>query len=97
MALNLDNVAKITFQQLVDDAVGSGEIGRLRYLEDLSNSTAPRKNKKTGETTEAPMSLMAIRSEYLKRYYDYSPKSKAASGSRSEVLAAAFAKMKGKK
>lgn len=96
MALDLTKITTITFQQLVDDAVASGDIARLRFLEDLSNSTAPRKNKKTGTTTEAPMSLMAIRSKYLQEYHGYVPKTKTAGGSRSSVLEEAFAKMKKK-
>lgn len=44
MAFDLSNVSKITYQQLIDDALASGDIKRLRFLEDISSTTAPRKN-----------------------------------------------------
>ena len=73
MALDLTKVTKITFKDLLEDAVSSNDIKRLRFLEGLSGATSPRKSKKTGETTDAPISLMAIRSQYLKEFYGYKP------------------------
>lgn len=99
MALDLTNVSKITYDDLLEDAYTDKTLKRARFLEDISSTTAPRKNKKTGETEEAPISLMAVRSEYLKEFYDYKPAPKKMSTfeARRIKLDALFAKMKAEK
>ena len=99
MAFDLSNVSKITYQQHIDDALASGDIKRLRFLEDISSTTAPRKNKKTGEMEDAPITLMAIRSKYLQEYHGYkpTPKKQSTFAARAAMLAAAFEMMKAKK
>lgn len=99
MALDLANVSKITYDDLLEDAYTDKTWKRADFLTEISNTTAPRKNKKTGEKEDAPISLMAVRSEYLKKFYDYKPAPKKMSTfeARRIKLDALFAKMKAEK
>lgn len=77
MALDLDNIRGITLEDLVNDAVERKDKEALRWLEDESEKTIIRKHK-DGTEQVAPKPIVAIRSEYLKKYLDYKTPSKAA-------------------
>lgn len=67
-------IRKLTLKHLVDDAVERKDIKALQFLKEKANKKET-KTKEDGTTYEAKSNIIKIRTEYLKKYYDYVPQS----------------------
>ena len=81
MAINVSdtkNLRSISMEDMVKDAVERKDIEALRWLEDKSREKTTH-TRKDGTTYSAFTSIVSIRAEYLRKYYNYVPMSKIAS------------------
>lgn len=69
---NQEAIRKITWEDLVADAVERKDKDALRWLEDKSTETVSRK-RADGTTYEVNVSIVAVRAEYLRKYLGYEP------------------------
>lgn len=79
MAINLEDtkaLQELDLEALIADAVERKDKEALRWLEDETNKTITRTNKKSGKEYETVRSIVSIRSEYLTKFLRYNPKSK---------------------
>lgn len=69
---NQEAIRKITWEDLVADAVERKDKDALRWLEDKSTQTVSRK-RADGTTYEVNVSIVTVRAEYLHKYLGYEP------------------------
>ncbi len=73
MALDISTqeaIKRITLDDLINDAVESGDAKRLEYLQ----KEKKKKVKRAGK--DVSNSLSSVRKAYITKYYDYKPKNK---------------------